>query len=303
MGGSSFRYGIFGLLVESVLELPELHPAIGAAEPHIRVKIGKVEGDEGSVPDGGYVHRVPKVGAYLVRHGAEILIDPEPEAHESHIRLFLLGTAMGIALHQRGVLPLHANGVEIGGRAVLFMGASGAGKSTLASWFVRKGHRLLADDVCAITVSEGQAWAAPGVPRFRLWEEAIVHQGLPIDGLALSYAGDPTYRKYDVPLGSTKLVNERLPVGAIYVLGQAETPSIVCLSGLRAAQELFAHTYRGEYVASLGLPGTHLRSCALVANAVPMFAVEREWGLAKMDQANEALVQHAIDIVTPRPEI
>ena len=64
---------------------------------------------------------------------------------------------MGAALHQRGILPLHANAVEIDHRAVAFMGASGAGKSTLAAWFHDQGYPILADDVCVIRADDGAA--------------------------------------------------------------------------------------------------------------------------------------------------
>ena len=69
---------------------------------------------------------------------------------DANIRLYLLGSAMGVLLHQRGLLPLHANAVEIDGKAFAFMGASGSGKSTLAAWFHDHGYRIIADDVCAV---------------------------------------------------------------------------------------------------------------------------------------------------------
>lgn len=291
------RYGIFGLVLESEIELPEL-PISGSDGPaDISVCFGLVAGGEGLAGGDQYIHRVADVGAYLIASGCSILVDPEPTAHESHIRLFLLGTALGIALHQRGLLPLHANGIEIEGRAVLFMGSSGAGKSTLASWFVRKGYRLLADDVCAITIADGQPLVMPGIPRFRLWEDAISQQGLSLDGLSLSYAGDATYRKFDVPVGSCDRVGDCLPLGGIYVLGRSVEASIRPISGMPALQELYAHTYRGEYVAHLGLGEKHLRVCSFLASEVPMFASHRKWNLSKMGHENEALLNHALDLV------
>src|SRR4029079_11482739 len=48
---------------------------------------------------------------YLVRNGQEIVVDPVPGGSERNVRLFLLGSALGILCHQRGLLPLHANAV------------------------------------------------------------------------------------------------------------------------------------------------------------------------------------------------
>ena len=290
------RYTVFGLIMDSEIELPELAASAHVGHADISVRLAPVGKGQGLAGDGGYIHRVPDVGAYLVAGGTSILVDPEPAAHESHVRLFLLGTALGIALHQRGLLPLHANGIEIEGRAVLFMGASGAGKSTLASWFVGKGHRLLADDVCAVTIADGQPRVLPGVPRFRLWEDALARQGLSLDGLSLSYAGDETYRKFDVPVGSDARVGDCLPLGGIYVLERGERNGVTPLAGMTALEQLYAHTYRGEYVARLGLREPHLRMCSLLANDVPMFAAVRLWGPARMELENEALLEHALGL-------
>ena len=81
---------------------------------------------------------------------AEIVAEPRQGVPDSNVRLFLLGSAMGALLHQRGLLPLHTNAVEVGGRAFAFMGKSGAGKSTLAAWFHDRGFRIVADDVCVV---------------------------------------------------------------------------------------------------------------------------------------------------------
>lgn len=289
------RYELFGLSVESAIELPELAPSMREGPADIAVRLGHVAEVEGLVGD-HYVHRVPDVAAYRIRDGRSIIVDPHPAADESHVRLFLLGTALGIALHQRGLLPLHANGVEIDGRAILFMGASGAGKSTLASWFVNKGYRLIADDVCAISTAGGRATVLPGIPRFRLWEDALAQQGRTSEGLSLSYAGDENYRKFDVPVDEGSRVRGGLPLGAIYVLQRSAEASITPIAGLAAIEALYAHTYRGEYVALLGLEEAHLRSCTLLAGRIPMFETGRFWDLSAMEDDNVALLRHTTGI-------
>ena len=119
---------------------------------------------------------------------------------ERNVRLFLLGSAFGVLLHQRGLLPLHANAIEIDGRAVAFMGPSGAGKSTLAAWFHDRAFRVIADNVCAISRnSEGRRQAAPGLPRLRLWAEALELMGRSSHALNRSFVDDDD-EKFDVPM-------------------------------------------------------------------------------------------------------
>jgi hypothetical protein len=67
---------------------------------------------------------VPEAGRFLIRAGGEILIDPDPAAGGHDIRVYLLGTCLGVLLHQRGFLVLHASGVAAKGGAVLFAGLS-----------------------------------------------------------------------------------------------------------------------------------------------------------------------------------
>src|SRR5258708_9269606 len=81
---------------------------------------------------------------------------------------------MGAIFHQRGLLPLHANAIEVGGQAVAFVGPSGAGKSTLAAYFRDRGYRVLCDDVCVVSFgSDGEPLAWPGIPRIKLSGRAL----------------------------------------------------------------------------------------------------------------------------------
>lgn len=59
-----------------------------------------------------------------------------------------LRTAMCCALPLRGGVALHAAGVVVGGRGVVFFGPSGAGKSTLAA---SSPHPVLSDELVAVT--------------------------------------------------------------------------------------------------------------------------------------------------------
>ena len=113
--------------------------------------------------------------------------------------LYLLGSARGALLHQRGLLPLHANAVVLAGRAIAFCGHSGAGKSTIAAWFHDRGDPILADDICAVDgAATGEIIAYPGVPRLRLWRDALEKGGREASGYRRSF---DSLDKWDVPIG------------------------------------------------------------------------------------------------------
>ncbi|HEX2724887.1 MAG TPA: hypothetical protein VHN20_03595, partial [Beijerinckiaceae bacterium] len=186
-------YRLFDLSIASAIELPELAPLESATGADLVI----ARGDGGA--HAGYLLEIPDVARFRIDQGQRITVEQADGSDPRDVRLFLLGSAMGIALHQRGMLPLHANAVVIGAAAVAFTGASGMGKSTLAAWFHDRGCRLLADDVVVIGLGESGPLAYPGLPRLRLRRDALLASGRRAEDHQPSYRPDPGIEhKYDV---------------------------------------------------------------------------------------------------------
>ena len=284
------RACLFGLTIESELPLPALLPALEGVANDVTIRCGLLEGTADIA--------VPGVASFAVRDGREILVEAANDVPLRNIRLYLLGSAMGLLLHQRGLFPLHANAVEVNGRALAVAGPSGAGKSTLAAWFHDRGHRLIGDDVCVLQPSSAGVVALPGVPRLRLWGVAIDVTGRQREGLERAYAGDDEWDKWDVPVAPADIVADGLPLGAIYVLEDGPEVRITPLTGAAAAEALFAHTYRGEYVATAGA-ARHWRAVLELLARVPLFRLERPFDLTRRDELGQALLAHASDRASP----
>ena len=293
-------YRLFGLRVASEIELPELfaaEPEAGAADVTIVRGVVAAAGPgavNGVVVAGdGATLGVADVARFHVVGGKTIIVDALPGAPQANVRLFLLGSASAILIYQRGLLPLHANAIEIDGRAVAFLGESGAGKSTLAAWFNDRGARILSDDVCVVGFGEdGRPLAMPGLPRYRLWRDALERSGRDAADHPRSYFGDDEYDKYDVAVPAAKSADAPLPVAALYVLEQGDAFAVEPLVGIAAAQALFAHSYRGGYLSVIGGQEAHWRSCLRLIQTVPVFRARRRWGAAAMDEQNAALLDH-----------
>ena len=183
----SYLYKAFGLVIESVLMFPEL---ITVTEEAVDVqvvynKVPYFEKELNTKEDWFVVDSdelcfvIDKVARFRVSKGNLIEIDRFLEADDDNVRLFILGSAIGGLLHQRGILPIHASAVEINGKAVLFSADSGFGKSTTCLGLQNLGYSVIADDICAIQLNQlGEPVVFPGYPQLKLWQDSIDEIGL-----------------------------------------------------------------------------------------------------------------------------
>jgi hypothetical protein len=289
-------YRLFGLTFRSEIPLPELRETEDGT-PDVVIERGAVPPPVGTsvkgltaTPDGA-VLEVPDIGRFRMQGGARIEVDPDPAASDYAVRLFLLGSAMGALLHQRGLLPLHANAVDFGGRAVAFCGRSGAGKSTLAAAFHDRGRPLLSDDVCVVTPDDGGFLAQPGIPRVRLWRDAVERSGRDAETLDPAFAGKD---KFVLPLGESH-AETALPLAAVYALSRPVEPiadfRISRLEGLDAAQTLVKFTYRRAFALG-GDARSHFAACLALSQAVPVFVILRPWDSGRVGELAALVEAH-----------
>lgn len=254
------HYTLYGLQVASDLECPELRPgqtdtpdvtvhyaAVAAApNPNGRV-VARADG-----PDVYFLH-IPNVASFCIASGREILIDRDAKAEDGAVRLFLLGSAFGALLHQRGITPIHGSavGVDAGGGegAIIFCGPQGHGKSTLAGAFAGLGHPLLSDDVCALTVGEDGVWLHPAFPRLNLLPDAA--QRLAVD-VGDSDDVQPFTGKHLVPVAHFSAQPARLL--AVYELHPAPVDRVILrpLTGYEQLTSLMGNTYRVQFANEMG---------------------------------------------------
>lgn len=188
-----WAYQVHGLRVDSSIELPELAPSPQGLSD-VEISVGAIadalpqpiaSGAYWQAGQDSFLFEIPGVARYLVTGGTSIRVDPDPACQEPQaIRLYLMGTGMGVLLHQRSLFVLHASAVETPSGAWLFTGPSGAGKSTLAAWLQQHhGWSLLSDDVTVIDTAADTPTAQGGPNRLRLWRDALAALSLQEDGL------------------------------------------------------------------------------------------------------------------------
>jgi hypothetical protein len=194
------RYAVYGSVLESAIEIPELNPAPdGAARwrvemarelPPMREPV--LRGEELIYGDvHARLHRhadglrisVDDTGAFDLHPEGDITLAPKPGAWDDFVRAHLLGRVLATALFEEGLLPLHGSAVETREGVIAFLAPKGFGKSTLALALAREGAPLLSDDTFPVQpTTPPLAW--PGVHSVRVGQDAIAALALPDAGRA-----------------------------------------------------------------------------------------------------------------------
>jgi hypothetical protein len=276
-----FLYTAGGLTIASALECPSLLQGEGV--PDVIIRYGSVPTTLGNVRDRGIAYEVNHnqfllyplhIARYLVSAGTDIVIERGQNSQDEELRTFLLGSVFGALLHQRGILPLHGSAIEAGGGAVIFTGPSGCGKSTLAAAFQKRGYRVLADDICAVSFdADGTPVAFPAYPQLTLWADAVEYLQQDVTALRRVRVN---LEKYAVPLWSA-FSTQPLPLSAVYELATTNTRTFT-LTPLRGKEKLalvLRNTYRKQWLRGMGKTTANFQQCASASQYVNVSRVVR----------------------------
>lgn len=281
-------YYVFGLKILSELPLPApmISDPAEAANPDIVIAYGPTPEKLDHPQTTGVRYQaspdelllcVDGVARYWIRQGRRILVTAHPQSCLERILIFLMGSAMGALLHQRGILVLHAGAVSADKGAIALAGPSGIGKSTLSAALHDRGYPFVADDVCAIDPAGKIPSLIPGFSRLKLWADSLDKLGKSKNDLQ-SVRWIKNLEKYFIPMQE----NAASPVAllALFVLDAANTDRIEMneLTGADKINQLISNTYRMGFIKGLGKIEIHFRQCAALAEKIPVFRVTRPRG-------------------------
>lgn len=288
---------LFGWRVRSALPLPDLADWVGVdggaaglqilidrtlASPSDRTGGWSALGPTTEQGPGAYLGaegqlflRIPGVASYLVEGGSRMTVNPELPEDAPELRTFLLGSCLAALCFQRGVVPLHASGVEIGGGAVLMAGDSGLGKSSLAAALMQQGARLLSDDLCVLDLREPEGpLIRPAFPRLRLCDDTA--RALGIRG-AEAVPGRGPQDKHHIPVSAEAFTVQPLPLRLLAVLGRSASPGpvrVTRLSGVLAMRQRHV-IHRLELGEAMGCGPLIFKSLAALAATEKMVELIR----------------------------
>ncbi len=300
-----YYYQVYGLTVHSDLELPELVP-VDACVAQARIRFGSLPKKlDTAIHDFGWISATDEIclikqqgiARYLISKGTEIVIDRREQrgrqrgsgARAADVRLFLLGSALGALLHQRGLLPLHVSAVQTPEGVWAFSGESGDGKSTIAAMLHKKfGCPLISDDVSVLGFEGSRPVLRPGPRKVKLWEDAVHYLGYQKESLSQDLSNTPKFQLYL----ATEQPSDSLPLLGLVFLDRREgsgKTALKRLSGLNAFHVCMASVYRPHMVGWFGHRAKILAELAALSNHVSVYRYSRLWSLTSLENELEVL--------------
>lgn len=287
-------YLISGLSVASEIELSGVMPSQSFAfEPQVSIFKGKVPESLPEASSTGpnwlltkehFLLRVPKIAKFCVSKGAEIIVEPYPGVNEAAIVPFLLSTAVGALLHQRGECVLHASVVSHENKAIAICGDTGIGKSTLCAALGLAGYRFVADDMALVRFDKHQSPCVLTDSRqHRLWQDIIERLGL------TERKGEPVrdgIEKYHIAPVSD-IPSDTFNLKTIILIKIAEVinqqPEIKRLYVTDAAALLRQEVFRPRLASKMGRDAELFRQIALLLKHVDVFMLTRPKEIDQLD--------------------
>jgi len=314
----AYKYVAYGLCLSSNLPIEALLPSSSIALPDVQIKLGDLpiwhssESRRTLRYASSYISKTgePDLRIWDVDNGEFLLVSyidgvefwldrgfrtlwahwPASSSLE-HTLSYLVGPIMGLLLRLRRAVCLHASAVSIGDRSIVFVGSEGAGKSTTAAAFARKGFSVLSDDIVALVEREQQFHVLPAYKRINLWPDSVkLLYGSP-DALPRI---TPDLHKRCIKLGEdaeTRFEERALPIGAIYVLGDATTnsyKSVESISQKTALMLLIGNSYATKFL-DAKQRAEEFEVLSRVVASVPIRKINRGAAASGIDQLCAAI--------------
>ena len=273
-----YYYKIYGISLESELQLPSLVSSKGA-EAEVCIKYGKLPSHLPSIREKGlyfesspndFLFKFQHIAKYRIQNGTRIEIEIFDDSRLELVKMILLGTVMGILLHQRGIVPIHGSAIHTTNGAYIFSGPSTIGKSSLLAWFIKLGFNAIADDIAAIK-PVNKPILYHGIPQLKLWIDVLDYCNLEKETKIR-----PELEKYRLSI-TEQFIQEETIVGIIFILEKTNTSEFSHeeLYGSAKVSALIRNTYRNRFVNGLGLQEVLLNNIIAIAKHTLVVKVYR----------------------------
>lgn len=294
-----YYYKVYGLNIESEILVPELMVLDNKIDKNIDVKIYyktmpddiKQNVNEGKKAfyNGQYVwFHIDNVCTYLIQNGDTVTIDLCENPDLNILKVYILGSVLGIILLQRNTVAIHGGSIVINNKGCIFTGDKGAGKSTLTTALRQRGYDFVSDDVGAIELSD-IPMINPGFGYQKLCEDAMTKLGYDLSEYT-PFRSDMNI-KYIVP-ALDNFIKEKVPFEVLFEIEQGDTQKVevVEVTGNEKLQKIIKNVFRIEVLMySGGVPADYFKKCLEIAKHIKFYKITRP--------KNQFTVNEQIDII------
>lgn len=285
ISNQKYYYKVYGLNIESQILVPELTVLDDKIEKNIDVKIyyktlpddikQKVDEGKKAFYNGKYVwFHINNVGTYLIQNGDTVTIELCENPDLNILKVYILGSVLGIILLQRNTVAIHGGSIVINNKGCIFTGDKGAGKSTLTTALRQRGYDFVSDDVGAIELSD-IPMINPGFGYQKLCEDAMIKLGY--DSSKFTPFRSDMNIKYIVP-ALDNFVKEKVPFKALFEIEQGDTQKVevVEVTGNEKLQKIIKNVFRIEVLMySGGVPADYFKKCIEIAKHIKFYKITR----------------------------
>ncbi len=286
-----FHYAAYQLAIRSEIALPELAESPAGDDFEIRLAPSSEPVAHQSIDwreePAEASFNYPGLARFTLHTGRKLLITPHPGGDPALFPLYVEGMMLAAALYQRGRFVLHASVVDLGGRAIAFMGLVGAGKSTLAAAFHTRGYRILADDNAVLDLDARLPYVLPAFPSLKIYPAVARSLGMDAAALRPMHASQ-VKQGHRLAAGFSA---SPLPLAAVYVLDHAAGRPPEPIPPVAALTEIIRHSVPTRW----RVPGgaRHLRLCVYLAGTVPLFRARTFRQLEQIPEIVAEVEEHA----------
>jgi hypothetical protein len=294
------RYRVFGAVLDSDLEFPELFAVDTSEGPTWTLRVAEyapppvemIALGERQVGIEAYTLARTPTG-YRLEYSHAGIFDVSADGHEitwyrrvdailELVRSIVIGPAIALSLELAGLLCLHGSAVAIGDDAVVFLGPKHHGKSTLATALTAAGARLIGDDLIAVAPGP-PAMVRPGVPSVRLWDDTV--DALPVEELCATLVRG--VKTTATGFADRAFTQGELRLAAVYLLAPTgPRDDFTCgrtrLDAAAAAIGLAHQTKLADSLVGMAAAGTQLTAAAKLAATVPVWSLSAVRDLGRL---------------------
>jgi hypothetical protein len=301
-----YTYQIYGLIIKSEIEIPELCVySEEIASCDVDICFGCVPRDidqpifttkSWQISKNEFYMYIKDVGHYYVSNGKSVIVEPEDGSNMEYVKVFLLGSAIGMLMFQRNIIAIHGGTIEIDGQGIILTGHTGAGKSTLNSAFRNEGYRFLSDDVSALGKDDiGKTVIHPAYPQAKLCGDAMLKLGYNLKNF--NSLIDRERDKYSIPL-DREFVRYNVQLGGIYEISVEDVDNVKIneVLGGEKIKLILRNIYRIEIIRFLGFERDYFKQCLEIAKNIPVYRLIRPRNKFTINEQMELILRNSNNV-------